>query len=163
MRVFFYKKGTSLVELIAVIVIMGIIAGIAIPTTIAVINRQKKNAAVKSVESLVSTMKNVLLEAQAYQTGTTGVTLSATYGSGTTASSEPNTNGITLTGATGYTVTNADLAIDNLKLIGTVSIAISSDGKFTATAANLTSNGEEVQILADCTVKAGHSTATNNG
>ena len=57
------KKGTSLVELIAVIVIMGIIAGIAIPTTIAVINRQRKNAAVKSAETVVSAAKSVLLEA----------------------------------------------------------------------------------------------------
>lgn len=56
------KKGTSLVELIAVIVIMGIIAGIAIPTTIAVINRQKKNAAVKSAENAFAAAKNVLLE-----------------------------------------------------------------------------------------------------
>ena len=59
------KKGTSLVELIAVIVIMGIIAGIAIPTTIAVINRQKKNAAYKSAENIVAAAKNVLLEASA--------------------------------------------------------------------------------------------------
>ena len=43
---------------------MGIIAGIAVPVTIAVINRQKKNAAVKSMESLVSTCKNLILEAE---------------------------------------------------------------------------------------------------
>ena len=59
------KKGTSLVELIAVIVIMGIIAGIAIPTTIAVINRQKKNSALKSAENIYAAAKNVLLEASA--------------------------------------------------------------------------------------------------
>lgn len=59
------KKGTSLVELIAVIVIMGIIAGIAIPTTIAVINRQKKNAATKSADNVFASAKNVLLEASA--------------------------------------------------------------------------------------------------
>jgi len=57
------KKGTSLVELIAVIVIMGIIAGIAIPTTIAVINRQKKNSALKSCDNILAAAKNVLLEA----------------------------------------------------------------------------------------------------
>ncbi|MCR5462216.1 MAG: prepilin-type N-terminal cleavage/methylation domain-containing protein [bacterium] len=62
------KKGTSLVELIAVIVIMGIIAGIAIPTTIAVINRQKKNAAVKSAETVFNAAKSVLLEASTGQT-----------------------------------------------------------------------------------------------
>ena len=64
------KKGTSLVELIAVIVIMGIIAGIAIPTTIAVINRQKKNAATKSCQNAYAAAKNVLLEAS---TGTLAV------------------------------------------------------------------------------------------
>ena len=62
------KKGTSLVELIAVIVIMGIIAGIAIPTTIAVINRQKKNAAVKSAETVFNAAKSVLVEAASGQT-----------------------------------------------------------------------------------------------
>ena len=57
------KKGTSLVELIAVIVIMGIIAGIAIPTTIAVINRQKRNAALKSAQAVFDAAKSALLEA----------------------------------------------------------------------------------------------------
>ena len=61
------KKGTSLVELIAVIVIMGIIAGIAVPTTIAVINRQKKNAAIKSAETVYNAAKSVLLEASTGQ------------------------------------------------------------------------------------------------
>ena len=42
---------------------MGIIAGIAIPTTIAVINRQKKNSALKSAENVLAAAKNVLLEA----------------------------------------------------------------------------------------------------
>ena len=59
------KKGTSLVELIAVIVIMGIIAGIAIPTTIAVINRQKKNSATKSAKNVLESAKTILLEASA--------------------------------------------------------------------------------------------------
>ena len=64
------KKGTSLVELIAVIVIMGIIAGIAVPVTIAVINRQKKNAAIKSAENCYAAAETVLTEALA--TGITG-------------------------------------------------------------------------------------------
>lgn len=56
------KKGTSLVELIAVIIIMGIIAGIAIPTTIAVINRQKKNAAKSSANNVYATAQQTLVE-----------------------------------------------------------------------------------------------------
>lgn len=63
------KKGTSLVELIAVIVIMGIIAAIAVPTTIGVINRQKKNAAVTSINSTYHMAKNMLatMETDAYE------------------------------------------------------------------------------------------------
>ncbi|MBP5446311.1 MAG: prepilin-type N-terminal cleavage/methylation domain-containing protein [Acholeplasmatales bacterium] len=62
------KKGTSLVELIAVIVIMGIIAGIAIPTTIAVINRQKKNAAKSSADNVMAAAESVLMECAAKST-----------------------------------------------------------------------------------------------
>ena len=62
------KKGTSLVELIAVIIIMGIIAGIAIPTTIAVINRQKRNAAKSSAQNVYSAAQTALLEAATGET-----------------------------------------------------------------------------------------------
>ena len=61
----FYKKGTSLVELIAVIIIMGIIAGIAIPTTIAVIDRQKTNAAKNSANNVMAAAEPVLYDATA--------------------------------------------------------------------------------------------------
>lgn len=71
------KKGTSLVELIAVIVIMGIIAGIAIPTTIAVINRQKRNSAVKSAENVFNAAKTILLEAAANGASVAGVSPAA--------------------------------------------------------------------------------------
>ena len=64
------KKGTSLVELIAVIIIMGSIAGVAIPTTIAVINRQKKNAAVNSAKNVMAAAEPVLLEKMATPTAT---------------------------------------------------------------------------------------------
>ncbi len=57
------KKGTSLVELIAVIVIMGIIAGIAVPVTIAVVNRQKANSVLASLETIFRTAKNELSQA----------------------------------------------------------------------------------------------------
>lgn len=64
------KKGTSLVELIAVIVIMGIIAAVAVPTTIGVIGRQKKSAAVKSANNVLNAAETVLLEANAGQSDT---------------------------------------------------------------------------------------------
>ena len=51
---------------------MGIIAGIAIPTTIAVINRQKRNSATKSAKNVLESAKTILLEASA--STTSGVT-----------------------------------------------------------------------------------------
>ena len=149
------KKGTSLVELIAVIVIMGIIAGIAIPTTIAVINRQKKNAAVKSMESLVSTCKNLILEAQASATGT-AVYLSATYTatSGTPASDSfalknNNASGAAITGFSA-----ADLNVDGLKFAGTITctFTIASATWSWAIDGDCTSNGVEVAMASDGTV-----------
>ena len=44
---------------------MGIIAGIAIPTTIAVINRQKRNAAKSSADNVMAAAETVLMEAAA--------------------------------------------------------------------------------------------------
>lgn len=44
------KKGVTLVELLAVIVIMGIIAAIAVPAISGLINRQKMNAAEASFD-----------------------------------------------------------------------------------------------------------------
>ena len=146
----FYKKGTSLVELIAVIVIMGIIAGIAVPVTIAVINRQKKNAAVKSAEAVVSTMKQLLSEAQAYATADP-VTLTVKYGEtgATTAVTAPTS--VALTGSS-MSVSAADVAVDNLNLlcVSGISISLSAAGVYTATAVTVTSNGQSVSISTDC-------------
>ena len=118
------KKGTSLVELIAVIVIMGIIAGIAIPTTIAVINRQKRNAAAKSAESLVSTLKNILTEAGATNSGEITATASyASAGAAGTLTFAPTT-------VTGFG--DDDINIDNFKGVGALSITFNTaSGSFT--------------------------------
>ena len=56
------KNGTSLVEVIAVIVVMGIIASIATVSAIAVINRQKKNATVHSLNDIYGTAKTMLYQ-----------------------------------------------------------------------------------------------------
>ena len=114
------KKGTSLVELIAVIVIMGIIAGIAIPTTIAVIARQRKSAAMKSGDNIVATAKQYLLSIAAtgeFDEGTaTAVTTSGSI--------------------TGYSVTAAQLVTageleKNPITSGTLTITITlSNNKF---------------------------------
>lgn len=51
-RILKNKKGVTLVELLAVIVILGIIAAIAVPTIGGLINRQKENAAQATLESI---------------------------------------------------------------------------------------------------------------
>ena len=117
------KKGTSLVELIAVIVIMGIIAGIAIPTTIAVINRQKKNAAAKSADSLVSSIKNILIEAAGENSGT--LSAEASFGGTTT-----DTTTFTVKAGT-KTLSQFgvdDIQMDNLDATGTLYIEYTTTG-----------------------------------
>ena len=106
---------------------MGIIAGIAIPTTIAVINRQKRNAAVKSMEALVSTCKNLILEAQASATGT-AVYLTATYGtsSGTPTSFTLKNNDSSGANIEGFS--SADLNVDSLKYDGTITCTFTIQG-----------------------------------
>ncbi|MFA5007033.1 MAG: prepilin-type N-terminal cleavage/methylation domain-containing protein [Candidatus Izemoplasmatales bacterium] len=52
------KKGVTLVELLAVIVIMGIIAAIAVPAISGLINRQKMNAAEASYDLIAEVAVN---------------------------------------------------------------------------------------------------------
>lgn len=54
------KKGSSIIELLAVLLIMGLIAAIAIPTTIGAINRNKKNAAKHSLNSVYESAQTLL-------------------------------------------------------------------------------------------------------
>ena len=58
------KKGTSLVELIAVIVIMGIIASISTVTVVTVIHRQRKNAAISSLNTIYRSAKALLVQVE---------------------------------------------------------------------------------------------------
>jgi prepilin-type N-terminal cleavage/methylation domain-containing protein len=52
------KKGVTLVELLAVIVIMGIIAAIAVPAISGLINRQRMNAAEASYDLIAEVAVN---------------------------------------------------------------------------------------------------------
>ena len=147
------KKGTSLVELIAVIVIMGIIAGIAVPTTIAVINRQKKNAAARSAESAVSALKNVILEAQADKAfaGAATLTGSVTYSSAYAIT----TFTIQKDNATATDVSaKYDINVDNLKAVGTFTVKLTINGgtfEYTPTTAGagFTVDGYQIAIDAE--------------
>ena len=58
------KKGASLVELIAVIVIMGVIASIATLTISSVINRQRRNATINSLNGIYETAKGLLIQVE---------------------------------------------------------------------------------------------------
>lgn len=54
------KKGTSLTELIAVIVIMGVIAAVAVPSTISVINRQKRKTVINTQNEIYASAQILL-------------------------------------------------------------------------------------------------------
>lgn len=55
------KKGVTLVELLAVIVILGIIAAIAVPAIGGLIERQRENAAEQSYEIVMDQAKTYIL------------------------------------------------------------------------------------------------------
>ena len=158
------KKGTSLVELIAVIVIMGIIAGIAVPVTISVINRQKLNAAAKSAEALVSTIKNTCSELSASVTGTTiVVTLTYTPGTGVVGIATP-TN-VTITSGTGDDFSGYgadDFKVENLKASGTLAATYTladATYSFAYGSGNFLVNGYKITVSADGSCKAQKVTA----
>ena len=56
------KKGMSLVEIMAVIVIMGIVASIGTVSAIAIVDRQRKNSVVNSLNNIYETAKDMLLQ-----------------------------------------------------------------------------------------------------
>ena len=58
------KKGLSIVEIIAVVAIMGIVAGIGSVSAIAIVNRQRKNATISSLNEIYKQAKSILYQAQ---------------------------------------------------------------------------------------------------
>jgi len=100
---------------------MGIIAGIAVPVTIAVINRQKKNAAAKSAEALVATIKQVCNELSATAVGNITVTLTYTPAENATYATSPTS--VDINAGTGVDVSGygeADFKVENFKAKGTL-------------------------------------------
>lgn len=68
------KKGTSLVELLAVIVIMGIIAAIAVPTVGALLKNTRQKAAVSDITTVVQSVESYLAGASEAEKKDLGVT-----------------------------------------------------------------------------------------
>ena len=147
------KKGTSLVELIAVIVIMGIIAGIAVPVTIAVINRQKKNAAVKSAEAVVSTMKQLTQELLAQ--ASTQIVIELNY---STEGNTPSGTSVQIDSNTADTTSyaGADFIVENLKAVGKITTKYTtSDAKYEITVDGFKVSGYTITVGTDkVTLKA---------
>ena len=149
------KKGTSLVELIAVIVIMGIIAGIAVPVTIAVINRQKKNAAAKSAEAVVSEIKQLTQELVAK--ATTSVTITLAYPG--TAANKPDTATVKIDSGSDDigSYPASEWLVENLKATGTIKAVYTlADASYAWTLTNFKVDGYTISVAADgsCTASS---------
>ena len=91
------KKGTSLVELLAVIVIMGIIAAIAVPTVGALLKNTRQKAAVSDITTVVQSVDSYLSGANQAEKDALGITddhkLTITFGLDTYAETDTTADG----------------------------------------------------------------------
>lgn len=83
------SKGFTLVELLAVIVILGIIAGIAVPSIGNIIDNSKKDAHIANAKQMVEASR-LMVANEGITIDTTGVTVYALDKAGTVTTHEPN-------------------------------------------------------------------------
>ena len=100
------KKGVTLVELLAVIVILGIIAAIAVPTIGGLIDRQRLNAAEAEFDNAMEAARLYFLDSDA-----TTVTDAALV-SGGYLSANPFEDEVTFTDGTPITIAATDSTIN---------------------------------------------------
>jgi len=135
---------------------MGIIAGIAVPVTIAVINRQKKNAAAKSAEAVVATIKQLTQELIAQ--ADTSVTITLTYG---TKGNTPSAVSVLIDGEDkSSSYPKDEFTVENLSATGSIESKYELSGaKYTfstpASGTQFAVNGYKITVAADGSATAG--------
>ena len=134
---------------------MGIIAGIAVPVTIAVINRQKKNAAAKSAEAVVATIKQNVQELVAK--ASTNIEITLVYPAAkANATNTPTSVTVSVDGEaqTGYT--KEEFVVENLKACGTIKATYTCTGasyEFDTTTTQFGVNGYKIEVEDDGSAK----------